>query len=157
MKKRDILGDDSINTIAVENIDKDFDQINIIGDVKESKSKGFFSAIGIIILTLLLCTVVLAGIYTYINMKFVQGDIEGAVLNVGGVSMVEKDYSPNNYIKEGSVVYYDGDGDKLFNKSNEFSVGKVVSVTDNKVNLQGDKGEKTYSINKSQVQFVLDK
>lgn len=156
MKKRDILGDKSINTIAVENIDKDFDQINIIGDVKESKSKGVFLAIRTIILTLFLCSVAFAGIYAYINMKFVQGNIEGSVLNVGGISMVEKDYSPNNYIKEGSVVYYDGDSNKLFNRSDEYSIGKVVSVTDNKVNLQGDK-DKTYSINKSQVQFVLNK
>lgn len=156
MKKRDILGDKSINTIAVENIDKDFDQINIIGDVKESKSKGVFLAIRTIILTLFLCSVVFAGIYAYINMKFVQGNIEGSVLNVGGISMVEKDYSPNNYIKEGSVVYYDGDSNKLFNRSDEYSIGKVVSVTDNKVNLQGEK-DKTYSINKSQVQFVLNK
>ena len=52
MKKRDILGDKSINTIAVENIDKDFDQINIIGDIKESKSKGVFLAVRTIILTL---------------------------------------------------------------------------------------------------------
>lgn len=157
MKQSDIIDDESIKTISIDNIDTAYEKINIIGEVKEPKIRNALKVVFTVIVTLAICFAVLAGTFIAINMKIVQGDISGSVLRLGGYSMIENSYSPDNYIREGSVVYYDGSSNNFFNISSSFSVGKVVSETNSRVYLQGDKDNKVISINKSQVQFVVDK
>lgn len=157
MKQSDIIDDESIKTISIDNIDTAYEKINIIGEVKEPKIRNALKVIFTVIVTLAICFAVLAGTFIVINMKIVQGDISGSVFRLGGYSMIENSYSPDNYIREGSVVYYDGSSNNFFNISSSFSVGKVVSATNSRVYLQGDKDNKVISINKSQVQFVVDK
>lgn len=157
MKQSDIIDDESIKTISIDNIDTAYEKINIIGEVKEPKIRNALKVVFTVIVTLAICFAVLAGTFIVINMKIVQGDISGSVLRLGGYSMIENSYSPDNYIREGSVVYYDGSSNNFFNVSSSFSVGKVVSATNSRVYLQGDKDNKVISINKSQVQFVVDK
>ena len=156
MRKSDILNDNDINTISVENIDKDFDQINIISDVKESKLKAVLRVLSTSLLTLILCSVILVGIYTYINMRVVIGDVSGAVVNIAGISIVENSYSPDKLIHERSTVYYSDKPASFITNLSDLSVGKVVSVNETKVYLQGDKSGKTDAINKSQVPFALN-
>lgn len=157
MKQSDIIDDESIKTISIDNIDTVYEKINIIGEVKEPKIRNALKVVFTVIVTLAICFAVLAGTFIAINMKIVQGDISGSVFRLGGYSMIENSYSPDNYIREGSVVYYDGSSNNFFNISSSFSVGKVVSATNSRVYLQGDKDNKVISINKSQVQFVVDK
>lgn len=156
MRKSDILKDKNINTININNIDKDYDQIKIIGDVRESPIHNVVKTILLVILTIALCGVAFVGIYLAINDKIVQGDVDGAIYKVGEYSIVEDSYSPINYIHEGSIIYYDGSSTSFFNPSSSFTLGKVASVTDGKVYIEGDKEGKTIPINKSQIQFVVN-
>lgn len=156
MKKSDLVKDKKIKRIAVSSIDKDFDNIKMIGTIKESKAKSVFHVLGIILVTAILSAVVFIGCYVYINMKIVAANVDGAALHIGEISFVDRDYNPSNYIKSGSIVYYDGENDdSFFTTGSDYTQGTVDRVTDDKVYIQGN--VKDTSIAKSRIDYVLTK
>lgn len=154
MRKKDILNDKNIKTISTDNIDKNFDDINIIGEIEESPIKKVFSSIALILFVAVICAGILFCVYVSTNMKAVNAPIEGSVFNVGSFSFVEQEYNPSVYIKSGSEILYDGDSSGFFNDSSKFTPAEVDYVADNKVHLKGDY-LRSKTINMAQVDFVL--
>lgn len=153
MKKSEILGDDSIKKIALENIDKDHSEINIVADIEDSPVKRIIGTIFASIGLVLFCIALFVSIYIYINMYIVQGNIEGANFHVGDYSIVSKNYTPDTFLREGQTVYYDGKGQSFFMNSDNFTKGKIARVGDKKVALSGT--VKDTSINIKQINYVV--
>lgn len=155
MKRSDIIGNDEIKQIDIDLIDKDPTDIKVISDVQQGKGKTAVKVAFSTFFIALIMAVIFVGIYIGVNMKFVQGDVSGSRATVLGWSMLEKDYAPYNEIREGVIVYYDGEQNNFLNFANGYKVGKVIDVSDNKVKIQN--GQVESMIFKHQVQFVLTK
>lgn len=153
MKKSEILGDDSIKKIALENIDKDHSEINIVADIEDSPVKRIIGTIFASIGLVLFCIALFVSIYIYINMYIVQGNIEGANFHIGDYSIVSKNYTPDTFLREGQTVYYDSKGQSFIMNSNNFTKGKIARVGDKKVALSGT--VKDTSINIKQINYVI--
>ena len=157
MRKNDILRDKSIKTVAVESIDKDFNDIKVVGSVEESGLKSALHYIRITLVTVLLCALVFIGVYIYVNMHVVVGHVDGATANIGSISLVDRNYNPVNLVKEGSTIYYDPkfQGDQFIARDTDFSIANVTSVTSDKVYIASEGRE--VSIAKSRIRYVVSR
>lgn len=154
MKKR---ADKNIKTVSLENIDKDFNDIKIIDVGDNNKREKVFGIAFTLIVTVLLLIAAIGTVYITTSTKIIQGNVDGSMFSAAGISVVKKDYSPTDYLKQGSRIYYDtkGSNNDFFTDSSKFTVGVVKSVDQKKVVLESDDVLRDHTINLSQINYVL--
>lgn len=152
MRKKDLLNDPEIKKISVENIGSidmsNVKQIDGFTD-KHGKYKGYT---GSVILLVILCLLVMASVYFCMNYKVVQGNVVGKVGEVAGFSIIDNNYEPDSFLKEGAIIYYNGE-ENLINMKNDFDVGTISRANEGKYFI--DTGLKETWVNRSQIVFVL--
>ena len=86
---------------------------------------------------------------------FIGGHVDGAVANIGTVSLVDRNYNPSNFIREDSRIYYDPkfQGDKFLSRDVDYTIANVTNVTEDKVYIASDGRE--ISIAKSRIRYVV--
>lgn len=155
MKKRDIQRDKDLEVISIEHIDKDISNIEVVGDLSEPKGKKIFAGIITAIVAIILAGVMVVSAYVVVNMKIVQGNVDGAVTEIAGYSIVDKDYDPINFIKSGATIYYDGNKDGFVNLASSYKVGKIDRIADNRIYLESGDYLRDDTVLKQQVNYVL--
>lgn len=152
MRKKDLLKDPNVKKVSIENIGSidlsDVKQIEGFTD-RKGKYKGYT---GSVILLVFLCLVIMASVYFFANYRIVQGDVIGKVGEVSGFSIIDNNYEPDSFLKEGVVIYYDGE-EGIINMKDNFTIGTITRANDGKYYI--DDGFKESWVNKSQIDFVL--
>lgn len=144
-----------IKNISVDNIDKDISKINIVDTGKRDTTK-IFNVISLIFVTTLLIIVAVGAVYIGTCTKLVQGNVKGAKFNIANISVVDNDYSPTTYLKDGVTIYYDSKQEGFFTTSSNYTVGRIKTLNQKTAILESDDKLRDLTINTAQIKYVLE-
>lgn len=150
--------DELVNSPEITNIDigdADLASIAIEKDIKKENRRSLISIIKPIVGIAATVIVSITVAFTLLNYSFVIENVSGAILHLGPISVVTKDYDPQHYLYTGATIWYDGNSasESLICVPSSYKMGKITKVNDAVVMISG--AIKDQQIPISNIDFVV--